>query len=562
MTQTGQLLASSPQQTLRPADRAGWGVLALLLGMGVVAGGVLTQGARDDESDAPPRPLPAGALSRIGPPRRLPGGGRSLPGGAYTFNRRGELLKCSVTPPIFRVWNATTGRNLIAPRAIPGWRGGHHFSAPSKYGDAWALGPFGGILSVWTGGQRRTIRVPDSDQERGETINLSSDGRLLAVYVQHVEEKLSVLVFETASGKRVSRLQTDSPHTSYRGSGPSVAFGPDDNTLVAVRFDGSIVIWDLETGKLVRRLTAHTKPVLMVAVAPGDDLLAAFSPGDSFRNVVVPAQLGLWEVRSGRCVLNIPVEEKDGPPMTFSPDGSFLALTGPPDSIRLWELASNQEACRWTDKGALLTSLRFAPDGRTLAASTSDRAVTLWDLAPLGWKKSDTLREKDSRRLWEDLKAEAPKAYKAMWSLAAVPTQALGIIRRDLQPIPTATPERIRALVGDLDHSTFARRDAASRELTALGLQAEAELRRALADKQTSVEARSRIELLLKALEQWVVTEPEMRRALRGIWVLERIGSKEAQQVLKRLAEGAPAARQTRAAKAALQRLDRRAAMK
>ena len=123
---------------------------------------------------------------------------------------------------------------------------------------------------------------------------------------------------------------------------------------------------------------------------------------------------------------------------------------------------------------------------------------------------------------------------------------------------PVASAETIRRLVAKLDHDKFARREEAGRELARLGPQAGPALRRALADAKTSRDARSRIEALLKALDQWLVTDRETLRGLRAVWVLERIGSPEARAILKRLAGGAPEARLTKAAKSALGRLKSR----
>ena len=247
------------------------------------------------------------------------------------------------------------------------------------------------------------------------------------------------------------------------------------------------------------------------------------------------------------------------PSIAFSPEGYFLAVAHPKNTIQLWEVVTGKEVCRWSDKGAMTSSLTFAPDGRSLAARGFPRAATLWNPAPPGWRKPSKLSEAELGRLWKGLTASDPAAaYKAMWSLQAFPTEATALLRTRLRPVAAEKPDRIRTLVANLDHDNFHRREMANSKLSRLGSQAAAELRRAMEETKTSPEARARIAPLLKAAERWKVSDPEILRVLRAVWVLERIGTKEARQLLQRLANGAPAARQTVAAKAALQRLLRR----
>jgi hypothetical protein len=86
----------------------------------------------------------------------------------------------------------------------------------------------------------------------------------------------------------------------------------------------------------------------------------------------------------------------------------------------------------------------------------------------------------------------------------------------------------------------------------------EPELRKALAGP-ASLEVRSRVRRLLRKAEVERADLPANRlRALRAVEVLEHVGSPDAKRVLARLAAGAPAARLTTEASAALQRLARR----
>jgi HEAT repeat protein len=112
--------------------------------------------------------------------------------------------------------------------------------------------------------------------------------------------------------------------------------------------------------------------------------------------------------------------------------------------------------------------------------------------------------------------------------------------------------QQVRRWIADLDSNQFAVRAAAVKELEKLGEQAVPALRQALAG-QPSAELRKQAETLLGGLSR--VSSPEVLQRLRAIQVLERIGSPEARQVLERLAGGAPAARETRDARAALERL-------
>lgn len=111
-------------------------------------------------------------------------------------------------------------------------------------------------------------------------------------------------------------------------------------------------------------------------------------------------------------------------------------------------------------------------------------------------------------------------------------------------------------LIADLDSDDFTVREKAKKQLRQLGERAEPGLREALKGK-SPLEARRRIEELIEEL-QALSTSPDCLRELHAVEVLEHIGTAEARQMLRTLADGAAHARLTREAKASLQRLDKR----
>src|SRR5207302_10755362 len=113
-------------------------------------------------------------------------------------------------------------------------------------------------------------------------------------------------------------------------------------------------------------------------------------------------------------------------------------------------------------------------------------------------------------------------------------------------PAKPVNAPRVEALLADLDHDEFAVRDRATKELARIGKDIAPRLQRAL-EGELSIEARKRIKLVLAKLEG--PPPAEVVRTLRAVTALERIGTPEARELLKKVAGGDAAARETREAK-------------
>jgi RNA polymerase sigma factor (sigma-70 family) len=417
------------------------------------------------------------------------------------------------------------------------------------------------MWNVRTGEERQVFRVPDFSKNASEQIpaaHLSPDGKRLTAVSLWGEIKDGVhkrqrylTTWDVASGERIHRrrLSFDSRIIlSLEEMSPDGRF--------ATIFDArGLIVYDVAADRPLRTFAGDSGGP--VAFSPDSKLLAF---AGSHSRVPKMERVRLCDLATGADVLTLAagrVSER-----AFSPDGRYLLTVGD-DGLRLWELATGKEVLRRQTveqpghppvSPEMSGCLAFASDGRSVATGLPDTNLVIWDLAPTTRQKHK-LGADDLARLWSDLAGDdAPRAYQAAGTLIADPERSVPFLRDRLHAVKEDTP-RIRKLIVDLNSEQFAVRDAARKELEKMDDAAHAVLRQALKEA-TSLEQRRRLEALLSV--GWVVRSPEKLRQIRAVMVLEQIGDAEARRVLERLAAGAAEARQTREAKAALERLTKR----
>jgi hypothetical protein len=197
-------------------------------------------------------------------------------------------------------------------------------------------------------------------------------------------------------------------------------------------------------------------------------------------------------------------------------------------------------------------ALAFTPDGRALIAGMSDSTILLWDVFPAARSASDKLPA-----VWDDLASgDAQRAHRAVASLLAAGDEGVAFLTHRLQPLQAPDSEKLARWIADLDSEEFAVRERATRELSKAAETARPALIRARSGSPP-LERRRRLDLLLEAIDN-PVPSGEGLRGLRAITALEYLGTPAARRLLQRLSEGAPEARLTREARAALRRLAKR----
>jgi WD40 repeat protein/transcriptional regulator with XRE-family HTH domain len=176
-----------------------------------------------------------------------------------------------------------------------------------------------------------------------------------------------------------------------------VAFSPDERLLASGSTDGSVKLWDVESGAALWS-GGQASTILCGAFASDGSLLASGG---------LDATVRLWDPKLGTLLEALP---HPGPvsALTWSPDGHLLATGDDAGAIRLWESGPSRPATcveSLVGHSSWVWGLAFAPDESLLASASWDGSVKLWELGEAG-----------SLRLRQTLVGHTQQVQPVAWS--------------------------------------------------------------------------------------------------------------------------------------------------
>ena len=210
-------------------------------------------------------------------------------------------------------------------QTVQGHTNGVHALAFSPKADRLVSGSLDGTLRLWDLKTGKEVKQFAGITDQIRCADYSTDGKHILSGHFGPKSEFLVRLWDVEAGKEIGKFKGHTKDVT------AVFFLPagEGKSALSTGMDDAAIVWNLEKGKEVRRMT-HTGGIYGAALsADGKRLLTA---GFGDRTV------RLWDVESGKELKNFPNHGAAALGVAFSKDGQFALSSDARATVRLWRL--------------------------------------------------------------------------------------------------------------------------------------------------------------------------------------------------------------------------------
>lgn len=156
----------------------------------------------------------------------------------------------------------------------------------------------------------------------------------------------------------------------------AMVISPDAKTLITSNSDGHIHQWNIQSGKLLKRLPKSQG-------WQASELTSAITVSKQGQTLITggwSGSIGLWDFPTGTLRKAFKAHDKRVSALVVSPDNKFLLSGGEDQKIKIWNLKTGQHLKTLKDHQGSISALAISPNSKWLVSGSSDRSIKIWDL--------------------------------------------------------------------------------------------------------------------------------------------------------------------------------------
>ncbi len=246
-----------------------------------------------------------------------------------SYTRDGSVIASADASGLVRLWDARSGTKLAEIQV-----GDEYVSQVvfSDTGDQFITANYAGDLVLWDAGSGSRIRRYQGELSLISDFAVSPDGRMLAL----VGDSRDVYRWDVETGEALSELRGH--EVDYLAT---VDFSPDGRYLLTGSGDpeGSVIVWNVADGTVLRRIAAPRDFISTAIFSPDSRTIAAIVSDIIIAGNFMTEERGalIWDVETGQVVRSLMT---DATPMAiaYSDDGGSLYVLNQNGALREWDV--------------------------------------------------------------------------------------------------------------------------------------------------------------------------------------------------------------------------------
>jgi len=179
-----------------------------------------------------------------------------------------------------------------------------------------------------------------------------------------------------AAGNDLSCWNAEQGELVWTVSGPdwvtAIAIDSANGCFATGHDDGNVIVWDLETGNLLKEIGAGEGSISAISFGPGGGLIAAADES---------CQIGVWYLGDEALPCSRLVGHKGRIVcLAWEPVTRSLLSAAWDTTVTLWNVAESRAMMLMNDHDGLVTAMAVAPGGQTVATVDSGASLRIWCL--------------------------------------------------------------------------------------------------------------------------------------------------------------------------------------